>query len=92
MSIQVQFMSMLQPVVGVGQVELEPVHRSVGEVLESLTRQFPALGREIFDEEGKLDYLYQIVLNGEKIRWDEAWDTPVPDGSRLSIFAVLGGG
>jgi len=92
MSIQVQFMSMLQPVVGVKQVELEPVYRTVGELLAGLSRQFPALGREIFDEEGKLDYLYQIVLNGEKISWEETRDTPVPDGSRLSIFAVLGGG
>ncbi|MCL6638599.1 MAG: MoaD/ThiS family protein [Firmicutes bacterium] len=92
MTIQVKFMSLLNSVTGTAQVELEPVYRTVGELLVGLSRQFPALGREIFDEDGKLDYLYQVVLNGEKIPWEETWDTPVPDGSRISIFAVMGGG
>lgn len=92
MSIQVKFMSMLHSVAGVGKLELEPVYSTVGELLTGLSRQFPALGQEIFNEEGKLDYLYQVVLNGQKIDWEETWDTPVPDGSCLSIFAVLGGG
>jgi len=92
MGIQVKFMSLISSVAGVGQVDLDPAHRTVGEVLDELTRLYPALKDELFDEEGKLDYLYQIILNGEKLEWSKVRDEPVKDGDRLAIFAVLGGG
>ncbi|MCL6448406.1 MAG: MoaD family protein [Armatimonadetes bacterium] len=92
MSIQVRFMSLISSVAGVGRVDLEPVHRTVGEVLKEVARLYPALQDELFDEEGKLDYLYQVVLNGEKLEWSSVMEEPVKDGDQLQIFAVLGGG
>jgi len=92
MSIQVQFLSLLGAITGVGRVELEPAHRTVGEVLKEVARLYPALQNELFDEEGRLDYLYQVVLNGEKLEWSGVLEEPVKDGDRLQIFAVLAGG
>ncbi|MFZ5634598.1 MAG: MoaD family protein [Bacillota bacterium] len=92
MSIQIKFMSLISAMAGVGQVQLDPVYRTVGEVLDELTRLYPTLKAELFDEEGKLDYLYQIFLNGEKLEWSLTRDEPVKDGDQLAIFAVLGGG
>lgn len=92
MSIQVKFMSLISSMAGVGQVRLDSSHRTVGEVLDELTQLYPALKVEIFDEEGNLDYLYQIFLNGEKLEWARTRDEPVKDGDQLAIFAVLGGG
>ncbi|MGQ9825414.1 MAG: MoaD/ThiS family protein, partial [Desulfotomaculales bacterium] len=51
-----------------------------------------ALKEELFDENGKVDYFYQVVLNGDKLEWEEILDTPVKDGDELVIFGVLGGG
>ncbi len=92
MSIQIKFMPLIASAAGVGLIQLEPVCRTVGEVLDELTRLYPALEAELFDEEGKLDYLYQIFLNGERLEWSLARDEPVKDGDQLTVFAVLGGG
>ncbi|MCL6478282.1 MAG: MoaD/ThiS family protein [Peptococcaceae bacterium] len=92
MSIQVKFMSLISSMSGVGRVQLDPVYRTAGEVLDELIRLYPALKDELFDEEGKLDYLYQIFLNGEKLEWSRIRDEPVKDGDQLAVFAVLGGG
>jgi len=92
MSIQVKFMSLVGAAAGVRQVELEPVCRTVGEVLDELTRLYPALKDELFDEEGRLDYLYHVILNDEILSWPEFQDEPVKDGDSLGIIAMLGGG
>ncbi len=92
MSIQVSLMSFLSEYTGTNKVFLEPKHRTVGEVLNELTRLYPALKQELFDEDGKLDYFYQIILNGDKLVWEEIQETPVKDGDELVIFGVLGGG
>ncbi|MCL6610659.1 MAG: MoaD/ThiS family protein [Peptococcaceae bacterium] len=92
MSIQVNFMSLISSTAGVRRVRLDPAYRTLGEVLDDLTRLYPGLKEELFDEEGRLDYLYQIFLNGEKLEWSSARDEPVRDGDQLAIFAVIGGG
>jgi len=92
MSIQVKFISPISAVTGMRQVDLDPVHRTVGEVLDELTRQYPALKNELFNEEGKLDYLYQVILNDEMLEWSKARDELVKDGDRLAIITLLGGG
>lgn len=92
MSIKVKLMSFLSEHTGTGQIYLEPVFKTVGGVLEELARLYPALKEELFDENGKIDYFYQVVLNGDKLEWEEIPDTPVKDGDELVIFGVLGGG
>jgi len=92
MSVQVKLMPLISAVAGVSQVDLESVPRTVGEVLEKLTRLYPGLKDELFDEEARLDYLYQVTLNGEKLDRSRVMEEPVKDGDRLQVFAVLGGG
>ncbi|MEW6425211.1 MAG: MoaD family protein [Bacillota bacterium] len=91
--IQVNLMSLLSDYTGgASKVFLEAGCRTVGEVLSELTRLYPVLKQELFDEDGKPDYFYQVILNGDKIEWEQVLDTPVKDGDELVIFGVLGGG
>jgi molybdopterin converting factor small subunit len=93
MSIKVNLMSFLSDYTdGKSQVFLEAGCRTVGEVLAALIRLHPALKDELLDEEGKLDYFYQIILNGDKVEWEQVADQSVRDGDELVIFGVLGGG
>ncbi|MEW5898448.1 MAG: MoaD/ThiS family protein [Bacillota bacterium] len=93
MSIKVNLMSFLSDYTGgKNQIFLEGGCRTVGEVLAALIRLHPALKDELLDEEGKLDYFYQIILNGDKVEWEQISSQPVKDGDEIVIFGVLGGG
>lgn len=92
MSLRINFTPLISPLAGVSTVDLEPVPPTVGEVLETLTRLYPGLKDELFDEEQRLDYLYQVTLNGKKLDRARTMEEPVKDGDRLQFLAVLSGG
>ncbi|MEW6424972.1 MAG: hypothetical protein AB1523_09560 [Bacillota bacterium] len=56
-------------------VKIRSFCRTVGEVLAALIRLHPALKDELLDEGGKLDYFYQIILNGDKVEWEQRIST-----------------
>lgn len=64
---------------------------TVGQCLNQLVEQFPAIKEEIFDKHGKLlDHLC-IFVNG-KTTIPEGLTTPVKDGDELHIVPIIGGG
>ena len=50
---------------------------TVGEVLASLTAQYPDLRKQIFNDEGKLRSFVNVYLNDEDIRYLKKDATPV---------------
>jgi adenylyltransferase/sulfurtransferase len=65
---------------------------TVGEVLASLTSQFPELRKQIFNDEGKLRSFVNVYLNDEDIRYLKKDATPVNGGDTLSIVPSIAGG
>ena len=65
---------------------------TVGQCLEHLVNQFPAIKKEIFDEEGKVAVEARIFVNGENAFPDELVK-PVMDGDVIDIvpMAISGG-
>src|SRR5205085_12378177 len=53
---------------------------TVGEVLSTLTTQFPDLRKQIFNDEGKVRSFVNIYLNDEDIRYLTKDATPAKDG------------
>src|SRR5436305_1853255 len=65
---------------------------TVGEVLTSLTTQFPDLRKQIFTDEGKLRSFVNVYLNDEDIRYLKKDATPAADGDTLSLVPSIAGG
>jgi len=65
---------------------------TVGEVLSSLAAQYPELGRQIFNDRGKLRSFVNVYLNDEDIRYLKKDATPVEGTDTLSIVPSIAGG
>jgi molybdopterin converting factor small subunit len=55
---------------------------TVGEVLSSLAAQYPDLGKQIFNDQGKLRSFVNVYLNDEDIRYLKKDATPVEGTDR----------
>ena len=66
--------------------------RTVGEVLENLTRRFDRLRTHLFNENGKLRSFVNVYLNDEDIRYLDNLNTAVKDGDELAIIPAVAGG
>ena len=65
--------------------------QTVGEVLDALFDRFGELRDRICDD-GGLRRFVNVYLAGEDIRFLDGLDTPVPDGSELTILPAVAGG
>jgi adenylyltransferase/sulfurtransferase len=65
---------------------------TVGEVLASLTREFPDLRNQIFTGEGKVRSFVNVYLNDEDIRYLGRDATPAADGDTVSLVPSIAGG
>jgi molybdopterin converting factor small subunit len=71
-------------------VEVAP--SSVGEAIQSLCRQYPAVGERVLDESGKPRRFVNVYVNGEDVRLLQGEDTPLLDGDELIIAPAVAGG
>ena len=65
---------------------------TVGEVLSSLTKQYPDLRKQIFTDEGKLRSFVNVYLNDEDIRYLSKDATPATEADILSLVPSIAGG
>lgn len=64
----------------------------VRDVVTKLSANYPELGEQILDGDGKLRAGIGIFLNGRNVQLKGGLDTAVQDGDRLAIFPSIGGG
>ena len=64
---------------------------TVGECLDDLVKQFPALKPVLLDKKGKLYRAYDIFINGESV-YPNVQTAPVKDGDKLNIVWIIQGG
>ena len=74
------------------QDHVEATGSTVGEVLGTLTTQYPDLRKQIFNDEGKLRSFVNVYLNDEDIRYLNRADTPAHEGDTLSLVPSIAGG
>jgi sulfur-carrier protein len=65
--------------------------KNVGECLQNLVRMYPALEKEIFAKNGKLNSLIEVYLNAASAYPNELIK-PVKDGDKISLVYILSGG
>lgn len=64
---------------------------TVGQCLEHLVKQFPALGHWLIDPQGKLHDSVDVFINQES-SFPEELSKAVKDGDELHIVAIISGG
>jgi molybdopterin synthase sulfur carrier subunit len=83
--------SVLRPNVG-GAKELEVSGTSIGEVLDALVAQFPALREQLLTEDGELNRFVNVYLNGQDVRYLDGRTTPVADRDEVRLLPAMAGG
>ncbi|HUP01509.1 MAG TPA: molybdopterin-synthase adenylyltransferase MoeB [Gemmatimonadota bacterium] len=74
------------------QSRLEVGGSTVGQALDTLTREFPGLRRHLFDDEGRLRNFVNVYVGDENIRHLDRADTAVGAQEEISIVPSVAGG
>ncbi|MGA2470962.1 MAG: ubiquitin-like small modifier protein 1 [Solirubrobacteraceae bacterium] len=75
-----------------GEAEVGVEGETVSEVLDALFERFDGLRERISDEQGSLRRFVNVYVAGEDIRFLDGLDTPVADGSEITILPAVAGG
>ncbi|HSP54773.1 MAG TPA: ubiquitin-like small modifier protein 1 [Dehalococcoidia bacterium] len=65
---------------------------TVGEVLDHLGDQYPALRHMIFDDTGQIPGHVNIYINNTEVHSLQGTDTPVKDGDEMAVIPAIAGG
>lgn len=65
---------------------------SVGALLRGLAERHPALGKQIFDGDGRLRSFVNVYVGDEDIRYLQGDATPLRPGETVSIIPAIAGG
>ena len=90
MSVKVEVPSYLQLYTKDMEV-VEVKGNTVGECLDYLVEQFPAIEKELFDKDGMMLHYVDVYVNGVSA-YPEELVKPVKDGDELYILYIISGG
>lgn len=65
---------------------------TVGEAMDGLVEQYPALRKHLLDNDGKLRSFVSLYLNGEEIREMGGVEAPLAAGDKLALIPAIAGG
>ncbi|WP_029214640.1 ubiquitin-like small modifier protein 1 [Kallotenue papyrolyticum] len=75
-----------------GQSRLTVEGATVGDALRQVVAQYPELGQQLFDGEGRLRSFVNLYRNDDDVRYLEGLETPVGERDELSIIPAIAGG
>jgi molybdopterin converting factor small subunit len=90
MSVEIVIPPFLQPFTGDAKV-VQVIGNTVGECLEELIKQYPALKPRLFTRKGELRQSINLFLNKEVVNAREP-ARPVREGDKLYITSIIMGG
>lgn len=91
---RVSFYATLRQVVGAKTIEITlPDETTVQQLLDQLIGHYPALRRELLDDQGQLYQHVHIFVNSRDATFlEEGMDTVLPEDAAIGIFPAVGGG
>ena len=75
-----------------GKSEVSLDGSNVCDVLAGLDQVHPGFADRLLDDDGNLRRFVNVFVADDDIRFLEGLDTPVPDGSEVSIIPAVAGG
>jgi sulfur-carrier protein len=91
MAVTVRIPTQLRPLSG-GNSEVHVEASTVAATLTALDAAHPGFSDRLFDETGKLRRFVNVFVADEDIRFLDGVDTPVADGTTVSIVPAVAGG
>jgi sulfur-carrier protein len=91
MSVSVRIPTTLRTLTG-GQPEVSLDGSNVRDVLANLDSAHPGFAGRLLDDDGNLRRFVNVFVEDDDIRFLEGLDTPVPDGTEVSIIPAVAGG
>jgi molybdopterin synthase sulfur carrier subunit len=91
---KVNFFATLRDIAGGKTVEVDVNHgATVREVLDAIFIRFPAMKKELLNEDGRLYGHVHFFINGRDVQFLERdLETRVEPGDVLNVFPAVGGG
>ena len=65
---------------------------TVGQVLDNLDAAHPGIGERLLDEQGQIRRFVNVFVDDEDVRFASGLDTPVAEGTTVSIIPAVAGG
>ena len=75
-----------------GNKQLELIGGTVGEVVDALSSQYPALRGQLLSDEGQLNRFVNVYVNGQDVRYLEGLATSVDERDEVRILPAMAGG
>jgi molybdopterin synthase sulfur carrier subunit len=91
MSVSVRIPTTLRTLTA-GESEVSLEGSNVRDVLTRLDQAHPGFADRLLDDDGNLRRFVNVFVADDDIRFLEGLDTPVPDGSEVSIIPAVAGG
>jgi molybdopterin converting factor small subunit len=91
MSVTVRIPTTLRTLTG-GQAEVAVEGSTVGDVLKALDAAHAGFVDRLLDEDGGLRRFVNVFVADDDVRFLQGLDTPVPDGTTVSIIPAVAGG
>jgi len=83
----------LSQAMGRKELEIEFAGETVGDLIKHLVARYGRKARQaLYDGEGELDVMIQILLNGEQWIAHDQFDTPLQDGDGIILMMMMAGG
>jgi len=74
------------------QKQVEVTGDTVGEALQSLIEQFPALKDQLLAADGALNRFVNVYVNGRDVRFEQELATPVGASDTVVLLPAMAGG
>lgn len=75
-----------------GASEVSVDAKTVREMVADLERKHPGIRERICEESGEIRRFVNVFVGDEDIRFLQGLDTPIPDGTQVSIIPAVAGG
>ncbi|HEY72008.1 MAG: molybdopterin synthase sulfur carrier subunit [Chloroflexi bacterium] len=87
------FLPVLPEAIGRKELKVEFVGETVNDLIEHLVVRYGRKARQaLHDEQGKLDPVIQILLNGKEWVTHDQLDTALEDGDSVMLMMMMAGG
>ena len=83
--------AVLRPAVG-GRTQVPASGTTVGEALQALVNENPAVREQVFNADGSLHRFLNVYVNDDDVRYTGGLDTPVAETDEITLLPAVAGG
>lgn len=91
MTAKIRIPTVLRPAMG-GATVLPVEGATIGEVLDRLTTQYPAIKGQLINEDGTLHRFLNVYVNDDDVRYLGGVDAPVAPNDEITLLPAVAGG